>query len=176
MFSGVEESYENAIRPFGEYLSRYVSSRLRLTNLGWVVQDSMIHQANCARRPILLQPPVRTEERPVDRAMEELARLETTVLGLPERPQRRRRQPWEDTIARIDSEAPIERQLEILNRMYRTSGHMHVRDNFAYIAHRALHLVQNLPSESYGQPRLFTPFELFHHLFPDQEPNPGPVL
>lgn len=170
MFSGVRESYEQAIRPFAEYLATHVSSRLRLTNLGWVVQDEMIHQANCQRRPILLQPTRNATERPVDRVMAELARLETSVLGLPEAPPAHRQQVrWEDEIARLGGAAPIERQLEILNRMYHTTGQMQVRDNFAYIAHRALHVARNLAADSFGHPRLLTPLELFGELFPGLE-------
>ena len=166
MFSGVEESYEKAIRPFAEYLTTFVSSRLRLTNLGWVVHDPRIHEANCERRPILLQPARAAKERTVDRALEELTRLESSVLGLPEVPAPRRPTRWEDEIVRLDGHSLIERQLEIFNRMYRTTGQMHVRDNFAYIAHRALHVVRSLPADSFGHPRLFTPFELFQELFP----------
>jgi hypothetical protein len=170
MFSGVRESYEQAIRPFAEYLTANVSSRLRLTNLGWVVQDEMIHRANCERRPILLQPTRLPGERPVDRVMEELARLETSILGLPEPPPLARPKPrWEDEIARLDGGFPIERQLEILHRMYHTTGQMQVRDNFAYIAHRSLHVMKNLAADSFGHPRLLTPLELFGELFPDLE-------
>ena len=83
------------------------------------------------------------------------------------RPGRPTKARWEDEIARIDGGFPIERQLEILNRMYHTTGQMHVRDNFAYIAHRSLHVVRNLAADRFGHPRLFTPLELFGELFPD---------
>jgi MinD-like ATPase involved in chromosome partitioning or flagellar assembly len=168
MFSGVEESYEKAVKPFAEYLTTHVSSRLRLTNLGWVVHDPRIHEANCQRRPILLQPFPAAQERPVDRALEELARLESSVLGLPEPPVNRPPPRWEDEIARLDGRSPIDSQLEILNRMYRTTGQTHVRDNFAYITHRALHVVKTMSPDSFGHPRLFTPLELFQQLFPGQ--------
>jgi len=167
MFSGVEESYERAIRPFGEYLNNFVSSRLRLTNLGWVVEDPAIHEANCNRRPILLQRPTRPKERPVDKVLEELDELETSVLGLPRVTEPRRPKRWEDEILRINSTSTLDRQLEVLTRMYHTRGNMQVRDNFAYIAHRALHLMRNHASEAFGHPKLFTPFELFQQLFPN---------
>ncbi len=173
MFSGVEESYEKAIRPFAEYLTTHVSSQLRLTNLGWVVHDPIIHEANCQRRPILLQPTVRTRERTVDATMAELARLESAVLGLPPPAPPARKTRWEDEIARMDCRPAIERQLEVLNRMYHTTGQMQVRDNFAYIAHRALHVIRTLPADWFGHPRLFTPLELFQQLFPDL-PAEGP--
>jgi hypothetical protein len=53
--------------------------------------------------------------------------------------------------------------------MYRTTGQMQVRDNFAYIAHRALHVAKTLPPDSFGHPRLFTPLELFQQLLPSPE-------
>jgi flagellar biosynthesis protein FlhG len=165
MFNGVEESYEHAIRPFVDYLTSYVSSRLHLTNLGWVVHDPEIHQANCERRPVLLQPTVRPEQRPVDPVLAELAELESAVLGLPSRQAITTRSTWRDEIRNIDGNAPLQRQLEILHHMYRTGGRMQVRDNFAYIAHRAVHVIRTLPAETFGQSRLFTPLEMFQQLF-----------
>jgi len=165
MFDGVQESYDTAIRPFAEYLNKFVSSRLRLTNLGWVVHDQAIHEANCRRRPILLAPPSRPKERPIDPILEELANLESSALGLPTPPELEPPPNWQDEIARIDGRAPLEKQLEILNRMYNTTGSMHVRDNFAYIAHRALHLVKSLPPNAFGHPRLYTPLDIFQQLF-----------
>jgi MinD-like ATPase involved in chromosome partitioning or flagellar assembly len=165
MFNGVEESYETAIRPFGEYLNKYVSSRLGLTNLGWVVYDRKIHQANCERRPILLQPARKTNHRQVDPISRELAELESSILGLPKRAAGPHQQ-WRDEIRNLNTEVQLQQQLDILRQMYRTSGEMTVRDNFAYIAHRATHVIRNLPADGFGQTRLFTPFEMFQQLFP----------
>ncbi len=169
MFNGVEESYENAIRPFAEYLNKYVSSRLCLTNLGWVVHDQKIHEANCQRWPILLQPPASKGERRIDPVLRELADLETSIIGLPHRMRSEKHANWRDEIRHLSTDSPIESQLAVLQQMYRTTGHMRVRDNFAYIAHRALHVMRTLPKEDFGQGRLFTPFEIFGHLFPDME-------
>jgi hypothetical protein len=169
MFDGVDESYETAIRPFVDYLKNFVSSRLRLTNLGWVVHDPNIHKANCQRRPILLQAPQGPKERKIDPIMQELSELESSVLGLPEPKQIQVPTRWQDEIMRIDADSPLDRQLEILNRMYRTSGSMQARNNFAYIAHRALHVIRNIPADSFGQSRLLTPLEIFHQIFPHQK-------
>ncbi len=54
MFDGVTESYDTAVAPFVKYLTENLSARLKLTNLGWVVKDDAVHEANCARKPILL--------------------------------------------------------------------------------------------------------------------------
>src|SRR6185503_7062581 len=39
MFNGVEESFNTAVVPMVEALTRNVSGRLNMTHLGWVVQD-----------------------------------------------------------------------------------------------------------------------------------------
>jgi len=166
MFDGVQESYDTAVRPFVEYLTHFVSSKLRLTNLGWVVYDQRVHEANCERRPILLQPLTNPRDRSVDPVMQELASLESSVLGLPRAADfERGATSWQDEVALFNPQAPLERQLEILNRMYRDTGTMLVRDNFAYIAHRAHHIIHNLPSDRFGHQRLFTPLEVFQLLF-----------
>lgn len=159
MFNGVEESYDTAVRPFVQYLTEHVSARLMITNLGWVVQDERIHEANCRRRPILLEPPATPAERPIDPVMRELAELETSVLGLPDPEPAYPRRRVVDEILDIDPEAALDRQLDILNRMYRVKGSTLVGHNFAYIAHRALHVVAGLPAEAFGHPRLVTPAE-----------------
>jgi MinD-like ATPase involved in chromosome partitioning or flagellar assembly len=168
MFDGVEESYDRAIRPFIEYLTQFVSAQLHLTNLGWVVHDQAIHEANCSRKPILLQPVKNPEVRAIDPVMAEVARLEKALFGLPEKPSKKQTSSWRDEILHIDPQRPLQRELEVLNQMYRSRGSMRVRDNFAYIANRGLHVIRTLPAESFGHPKLFTPFELFQHLFPGQ--------
>lgn len=169
MFDGVEESYDRAIRPFVEYLTRFVSAQLKLTNLGWVVHDQEIHQANCNRRPILLAPVAGEPSKPaIDPVLAELAELEEALIGLPTEPNPAVGTTWRDEILHIDPSRPLQRELDVLNQMFKSHGRMKIRDNFAYIANRALHIVQSLPTESFGHPRLYTPFEIFDHLFPNQ--------
>ena len=164
MFDGVQESYETSIRPFVESLRRNVSGKLTLTNLGWVVQDPRIHEANCRRTPILLQQPEERRLDAPDPVRQELAALESAVLGLPAGRRERPRRVDPDELQRIDPSCTVDRQLEILERMYRDHGDRQVRENFAYIAHRALHVMRNLPPESFGLPRLYTPLEIFEQL------------
>jgi MinD-like ATPase involved in chromosome partitioning or flagellar assembly len=168
MFDGVQESYDTAVKPFVEYLTRFVSSKLRLTNLGWVVSDEAIHRANCERRPILLHTPSRPEEKPIDPILKELADLESSIFGLPSAKQAPQAKGWRDAISGIDARSPLERQLEVLHEMYQAEGSMQVRNNFAYIAYRALHVIRNLPSERFGQARLYTPLEIFQQIFPSR--------
>ncbi len=169
MFDGVDESYETAVKPFVDYLSGFVSSKLHLTNLGWIVQDPIIHEANCRRRPILIEnPKVERKEKPIDPIMQELANLETSILGLPEAKDFEPVNDWIDEIMTIDANSPVDRQLDILKTMFQTHGNMQVRNNFAYIAHRMLHVVKSLPPDSFGQTRLFTPLEIFQQIFPER--------
>ncbi len=167
MFDGVDESYETAVRPFVEYLKGSLSAHLKLTNLGWVIKDDAIHEANCGRTPILLQP---QEEKkapaPLDPVLKELAEIESSIFGLPEPKDVTPRKAIVDEILNISQRSPLERQLEILNAMYRAEGSMQVRNNFAYITHRVLHVVKSLPADSFGQGRLLTPLEIFQKVFP----------
>ena len=48
--------------------------------------------------------------------------------------------------------------------MHRDPGALQVRDNFAYIARRALHALASLPPDRFGQRQLLTPFELVQAL------------
>lgn len=169
MFDGIEESYQTTIRPFVEYLRTYVSSKLHLTNLGWVVHDQQIHEANCQRHPILLQSPSRKEQS-IDAIRREIASLESAILGL-EDPRLADSAPpadLRDELTRIDPSCTVERQLEILQHMYHSHGQQRVRENFAYITHRALHVMQHLPPDSFGHPRLFSPLEIFDQLMPER--------
>lgn len=169
MFDGVEESYDSAVRPFVEYLKTGLSAHLKMTNLGWVIKDDAIHSANCNRRPILLQTPGKEKAPvPLDPVMQELATLESSIFGLPEpKDVAPKRVPSRDELLNISDRSPLERQLEILNTMYRTAGSMQVRNNFAYITHRVLHVLRSLPADSFGQNRLLTPLEIFHKIFPN---------
>jgi hypothetical protein len=130
-----------------------------------VVYDRKIHEANCERRPILLQPPSQPKDRQVDPISRELAELESSILGLPKRAAAPHQQ-WRDEIRNLNTEVQLQQQLDVLRQMYRTTGQMRVRDNFAYIAHRTTHVIRNLPGDGFGQTRLFTPFEMFQQLFP----------
>lgn len=148
MFNGVEEGYQRAVVPFVENLTRHVSSHLNLTQLGWIVADERIHRANCEGVPAVIERRHRAEARPratVDPVMAELERLESAALGL-----RRRERP---TVVRTAKPEPprapmdlLDGQLQTLKAMYADRTKDTVRENFSYIAYRAL----NLMSASYG--------------------------
>ena len=155
MFDGVKESFEHAIVPFVENITSHVSSRVHLTQLGWLVDDRRIHEANCSGFPVILdrrQPEPVDVELPLDevetRVMAELERLESSFLGL-ERPARRktdRPTTGRSASPRRETDDLLDGQLQTLKAMYTDHGEDAVRENFSYLVYRAL----NLMSPSYG--------------------------
>jgi MinD-like ATPase involved in chromosome partitioning or flagellar assembly len=154
MFDGVHESFEKAVAPFVGSLQRYVSAHLAIHNLGWIVNSAEVHQSNCERRPIVLHRAGR--ERSQGSALSELEQLETQ-LGLlrPAKTAKTR-----DFLLSIDPERVLLDQLEVLNAMHHDTSKLLVRDNFAYIARRALHLLDSLPGDQFGQRRLLSTEDL----------------
>ncbi|MFP5247153.1 MAG: AAA family ATPase, partial [Thermoanaerobaculia bacterium] len=59
LFNGVEDSFNTAVKPFLDNLTRNVSARCGVTNLGWITRSDAIHRANCNRLPALLLPEVK---------------------------------------------------------------------------------------------------------------------
>ena len=167
MFNGVEESYEAAMVPFVASLAEQVSARLHLSQLGWIVFDEKLHEANASGFPIVLD---RRAAAPAEalapgRVEAELLALEATVRG-PRRPpppragrasEARRREPF-DLPSAGDAMAG---QLEALKAMYSGRRGDTARENFAYLAYRALDRMapHTAPSE-FGQTTLATADQL----------------
>lgn len=158
LFNGVRESYEKAIVPFVTFLQTFVSARLKLYNLGWIVQSQELHEANCRRRPIVLDGP-QTAEPATPRV--KLDDLETLLLGNPAPPPAASPR---DFLLEVKPEQALVEQLDVLHAMQQDTATRQVRDNFAYVLRRALHAFQAFPAESFGQRRLLTPLELFETL------------
>lgn len=165
LFDGVTEGFETAVRPFVQNLVETVSERLAVTNLGWVVKSDEVHQSNCARRPILLtEPEARKKEKPsgADLAFDRIVR---DTLGLEARRGKGRQLlpvPGHPHVDEVLSD-----QLDILQRMYRRHGREEdPRDNFRYLASRALHLLQAGHPSEFGAPRLLAPEEMRRLFFP----------
>jgi MinD-like ATPase involved in chromosome partitioning or flagellar assembly len=161
LFNGVQESFEAAVAPFVTSLQRNVSAQLRISNLGWIVASPEVHQANCERVPLVLKRPARAHARE-DRVAHELDELAVSLgLAPPARPKPRH---LVDYLLSIDPARALTEQLEVLNAMHRSTAAMQVRDNFAYIARRAVHILRTSPPDLFGQRRLLTPLELFERL------------
>lgn len=157
MFNGVEQGYEGAIKPFVTNLAENVSSRLTLTQLGWVQYDPRLHEANSVGRPIFLDPPKRPEVAhkrsgigagtELDPIMAELDALESSMLGLrrkpaaPPRPVRPLSTGLPPALDPNDPDSLIAGQLSTLKAMYSDRRQDGARENFAYLAYRAMNLM-----------------------------------
>jgi MinD-like ATPase involved in chromosome partitioning or flagellar assembly len=159
LFDGVRESFERAVTPFVNSLHQHVSAQLSIQNLGWIVNSEEVHVGNCRRHPVVLHPP-RVADQPKASPLADLEALTRGVVGpAPAKPRR-----TQDYLLTIDPRRVLADQLEVLNAMYREPAALQVRDNFAYIARRALHLLGALAPDRFGQKRLLTPSELFQAL------------
>ena len=164
-FDGIEESHERAVVPFVRTLADSVSSRLELTQLGWVVQDERLHRANCAGRPLLLDDePARPRHAPADPHLAELESLRLAALGLERRAPARSTRASAPPPAR-DVDALLGEQLDHLKMLFSGDRSGDVRENFAYCVARALALLQppRLPTE-FGMTQLAPPSQLVRWL------------
>jgi hypothetical protein len=147
MFSGVQDSYETAVRPFVTNLLSKVSGRLSIMNLGWIVAHDDINRANGRRVPVLLG---KTASR--NDPSRELARLARRYLGS--------RSTSAKAIAQPDPTQYLNVQLETLRRMNDDLKGAGYRENFKYVVYRALHLMASLRVSDFGDSRLFKPSEM----------------
>ncbi len=161
MFDGVRDSYEQAIKPFVESLESHVSSHLTLLNLGWVVRHEEFDRAARARLPALLLPAAESAARTPapDAPAEALERLAAQYLG-PRAPARREARAAVAFAQALGVAAPpqasrhLDAQLAALARMYDGLRGASWRDNFRYLAHRALHVLRSRPVTEFGDVRL----------------------
>lgn len=158
LFDGVRESYDRALVPFVNYLQRHVSAQLSLHNLGWIVTSPELHAANCQRWPLVLQRPK------VDQDLHDPILAQLEALAGPTRSAPQPRRQVRDYLLNIDPHRALLEQLEVLEAMSHSQGAWQVRENFAYIARRALHLLNALPADRFGQRKLLNPLELVQTL------------
>ncbi|MCB1007442.1 MAG: AAA family ATPase [Acidobacteria bacterium] len=169
LFDGVQESHDAAIVPFVENLSANVSSRLDMTQLGWIVADPKVHRANCTGRPILLE---REQEAPKpkpsapvqDPVMAELEALRSSYLGI------ERKRPAKPGVSPVVREPQavdtlLGEQLDALKAMFSDRKRDSVQQNFSYAVFRALNLMQppRLPTE-FGMTQIAPPEQLVRWL------------
>lgn len=164
MFNGVEESYDQALKPLVRNLAENVSARLNLTQLGWIVHDERVHRANCTGVPILLTDakPRRRETPAVDPVMAEIEALTSSLLGVQRRPkpvatgERRAAKP-----AASDPSSLLDGQLASLRTMFTDRAKDSVKENFSYITFRALNLIAppRAPTE-FGQSAIAQPDQM----------------
>lgn len=169
MFDGVEESFEGAIAPFVRNLAEHVSTRLKLTQLGWIVYDQRVHQANSDGVPILLyRDSTEREAAPIDPVLTELESIETEFLTTRQRrtpPEALRSPsggasegsstPFDNT---AETEDVLEGQLKALKKLYAGRRQGTVRENFEYLTYRARSLMgAHMRPGEFGQTALASP-------------------
>jgi MinD-like ATPase involved in chromosome partitioning or flagellar assembly len=172
-FDGVEPGHERAVVPFVRNLTENVSSRLDLTQLGWVVQDAALQRASRTGRPCLLDEPraaPAAAPRPAapahgDPVLAEIAALRSAYLGVERRPVRRAAPAAATTAPPPSVDGLLDEQLGSLRAMFSDRNRDGVRENFAYCVFRALHLMQppRLPTE-FGMTQLAQPAQLVRWL------------
>lgn len=171
LFDGVRDSFDTAVSPFVKSLQQNVSTHLAIHNLGWIVSSPEVHRSNCERRPIVLQSPPTTTG-PTSAVAKELEEIAAMAGLTPSKPRQVR-----DFLMSIDPEKVLFDQLQVLNAMHNDRSQMQVRDNFAYIVGRAVHLLRSLPADQFGQRQLLTPAELLEAiLLSSRAPTPEPAV
>jgi MinD-like ATPase involved in chromosome partitioning or flagellar assembly len=165
LFNGVDDSFQTAVKPFIENLTRNVSSRCGVTNLGWITRSDVIHRANCNKIPALLLPSL--EKKPkTDRVTKELDDLRLAIGLEPAAP---RRKPARNATSAqqhaIDSADHLSRQLDVLRTMFEQKKDDDFYANFDYATQRALFTMKNRRPSEFGDVRIYSPEEMLQSLF-----------
>ncbi|MCU1227986.1 MAG: Flagellum site-determining protein YlxH [Acidobacteria bacterium] len=163
LFNGVEDSFNTAVRPFVENLTKNVSAHCGVTNLGWITRSDAIHRANCNKLPAILLPHnVKKEKR--DRASQELDDLRVSI-GL--EPTRKAAPVKARGIAAKSDEQvdPLTRQLDVLKTMFEQKKNDDYFANFDYASQRALFTMKTRRPSEFGDIRIYTPNEMLKTIF-----------
>ncbi|MGQ9618805.1 MAG: AAA family ATPase, partial [Candidatus Aminicenantia bacterium] len=139
-FNELEQSVKEVITPFISRLSEYVSSGLSVINLGWIVESDEIYDSSCKKIPAVLLPPAKKKD------------VSINILDLLQGKERHKTWEREEELKRNSPDD----QIEMLKRIYTTSSGYSWRENFEYIAKRAIFLLKNRPTYSFGIPYLFS--------------------
>lgn len=167
LFNGVEDSFNTAVKPFLDNLTRNVSARCGVTNLGWITRSDAIHRANCNRLPALLleQQEARKKTARTDRYTQQLEDLRVTAIGL-EPPKKKAAAVQTDNISTTDSlDDHLSRQLATLKTMFEQKKDDDFYANFDYVTQRTLFSMKNRRPSELGDIRIYTPGEMLASLF-----------
>lgn len=164
LFNGVEDSFNTAVRPFMENLTRHVSAHCGVTNLGWITRSEAIHRANCNRIPALLLPPESKKQARADRYTQELEDLRLTAIGL-EPPPKRPAKAGPRSSSSADHADHLTRQLDVLRTMFEQKKEDDYYANFDYAAQRALFTMKTRRPSEFGDVKIFTPDEMLQAIF-----------
>ena len=158
LFNGVEDSFNTAVKPFIDNLTHNVSSRVAITNLGWVTRSDAIHRANCDKLPALLQRPPRKRR---DRLSQQLEELEMMALGL----EPMKKKPLRAAVDSADPGDHLSKQLEVLKTMFAQKKDDDFIANFDYISQRALFTMDTRRASEFGDVKIWQPREMLATLF-----------
>lgn len=161
LFNGVEDSFNTAVKPFLDNLTRNVSARCGVTNLGWITKSDAIHQANCNRIPALLLP---------DRKKKPAAKQDLDIramIGL--EPPKKSGSPAMTAATPLEAEIALDdhlsRQLATLKTMFDQKKDDDFYANFDYVTQRTLFSMKNRRASELGDTRVYTPKEMLASLF-----------
>ena len=164
LFNGVDDSFQTAVKPFLDNLTRNVSARCGVTNLGWITRSDTVHRANCNRIPALLL----NEASPKKKAPR--AELDIRSLVGLDPPKRNVEQTLlsaqkssQQTEAALNDH--LTRQLETLKSMFEQKKDDDHYANFDYVTQRALFTMKNRRASELGDVRIYTPQEMLASLF-----------
>ncbi len=156
-FDGVKSSYETAVKPFVESLADNVSAHMTILNLGWIPESEKINESNMKRIPAILQPEAKAKAQAPNAAQAALERL--AALHLPRRTPRPEK-PRVPSAVKSATTPYLDAQLEGLRRMYDDIRGVDLRENFAYVTARSLHVLKSRRTSDFGDTRLFKTADL----------------
>jgi hypothetical protein len=165
LFNGVDDSFNTAVKPFIDNLTSNVSSRVGVTNLGWITRSDAIHRANCNKIPALLLRESEKKKAPkTDRALQELDELRMAIgLEPPRKPKTPKGAP--PPAASSDPADHLTRQLDVLRTMFDQKKDDDYYANFDYVSQRSLFTMKNRRPSEFGDVRIYTPQEMLTNLF-----------
>jgi MinD-like ATPase involved in chromosome partitioning or flagellar assembly len=164
LFNGVDDSFNTAVKPFLDNLTRNVSAHCGVTNLGWITRSDIIHQANCNRIPALLLPAKKTKTK-TDRYERELDDLRVAIGLEPAKKKGRILSPLEVPTMEEALEDHLSRQLNTLKTMFDQKKDDDFYANFDYVTQRTLFTMKNRRPSELGDVRIYTPQEMLASLF-----------
>lgn len=163
-FNGVNQSYAKVLKPFASRIQKYLSHRITVQNLGWIVESQRYHQANLDGIPYLLQqmtpeqPRLKKEKKSAVEA--QLAEL-YAMTGRRKSTVEREPTPTESnsTIETQDTKGVLLNQLHTLEKMYAGDGDHVERQNLEHIVAGIQYLLERSMVAELGDQRLYKPGE-----------------
>jgi len=160
-FDGVDDSYETAVKPLVDNISRNISAGLKIGNLGWVIESDAYHKTNMKQVPYIIGGggPVKVKKKDVVAGhMEALYEL-AGIRKKPETPQA----PLQATEPPA-VESLLDGQLRAIQGLYAAKSGESVMQNFDYIVSSLRYLFKNKRLSEFGTGRLLKKGELVPRL------------